>query len=70
MKDISELDLWNQPEEGDPLVWLRRHREEISRQYPSIEALGEYLKQFGSTEESLARIHRKIEEQKRKEISR
>ena len=41
MKDISELDLWNQPDEGDPLVWLRKHRDELAKKYPTVKELGE-----------------------------
>ena len=62
--DIKELDLWNQPDEGDPLIWLRKHREELSEKYPTIEALGEYYRQVGTVEEALERIKAKIAEKK------
>ena len=56
---IEELDLWNQPDEGDPLIWLRKHREELSEKYPTIEALDEYYSQFSSAEEALERMRAK-----------
>lgn len=67
MKDIDELDLMNQPDEGDPLVWLRKHREEIALKYPTFEARREYYSQFNSVEAALARVRAKIAEKKRKE---
>jgi hypothetical protein len=65
--DINELDLLNQPDEGDLLVWLRKHREELSEKYTTVEALCEYYKQFNSVEDALARVRAKIAEQKRQE---
>jgi hypothetical protein len=62
MIDIKELDLWNQPDEGDPLVWLRKHRDELAQKYPTIEALSEYYRQVGTAEEALIRVRKKIAE--------
>jgi len=61
MKDISELDLWNQPDEGDPLVWLRKHRDENARKYPTVKELGE----TPPLSEIRREIERKIEEKHR-----
>jgi hypothetical protein len=69
MLDIKDMDLWDQPDEGDPLVWLRKHREELSKKYPTIEALCEYYRQVPSAEESLARVQAKIAEKKQKEAN-
>lgn len=57
--DINDLDLMNQPDEGDPLVWLRKHREELSKQYPTVQSLGEYYRQFNSIEAAQERINAK-----------
>jgi len=65
MKDISELDLWNQPDEGDPLVWLRKHRDENARKYPTVKELGEYLRKTPPLSEIRREIERKIEEKRR-----
>ena len=65
MKDISELDLWNQPDEGDPLVWLRKHRDENARKYPTVKELGEYLDSIPPLSEIIKEIDRKIEEKHR-----
>lgn len=48
--DINELDRWNQPDEGDPLIMLRKHREELSKKYPTIKELGDYYSRFRSCE--------------------
>lgn len=48
--DISDLDLMNQPDEGDPLVWLQKHREYILKKYPTTEERREYYRQFHSVE--------------------
>ena len=61
MKDISELDLENQPDEGDPLDWLRKHRDENARKYPTVKELGEYLRKTPP----LSEIRRKIAEKHR-----
>ena len=66
MKDLSELDLWNQPDEGDPLVWLRKHRDEIARKYPTADELDAYLKTVPSASEILRELDRKIAEKRRK----
>ena len=66
MKDIEELDLWNQPDEGDPLVWLRKHRDEISKKYPTTKEYGEYLKTIPPVSEILRELDRKIAEKHRK----
>lgn len=66
MKDINELDLMNQPDEGDPLVWLREYREKLSEKYPTVEALGEYYRQVGTVEDALARIRAKKQKQERR----
>ena len=60
MIDIETLDLWNQPDEGDPLVWLRKHREELSERYPTVEALLEYYKSVPSIEEISERLKQQI----------
>lgn len=31
MKDLKDMDLWDQPDEGDPLVWLREYRDKWPR---------------------------------------
>ena len=67
MIDIEELDLWNQPDEGDPLIWLRKHRDELAKTYPTSEALSEYYKQVGTVEDALARIRERIAEKRRLE---
>jgi len=65
--DIDTLDLWNQPDEGDPLIWLRKHREELSEKYPTVEALFEYYKSVPSIEEVSARLKKEIAEKKCRE---
>ena len=60
--NIDELDLLNQPDEGDPLVWLRKHREELSIKYPTIESLLEYYKSVPSIEEISTRLKKEIAE--------
>ncbi len=67
MLDVKELDLWNQPDEGDPLIWLRKHREEIARKYPTFEEQREYYSRFNSVDDALVRVREKIAEKKRKE---
>ena len=67
MSDINELDLWNQPDEGDPLIWLRKHREEVARKYPTFEEQNAYYKQFTSVDDALARVRAKIAAQKKQE---
>lgn len=57
---IEEIGLRTLPDEGDPLVWLRRHREELSEKYPTVQELCEYYKQFNSVEDALARVREKI----------
>ena len=66
MKDIEELDLWNQPDEGDPLVWLRKHRDENARKYPTVKELGEYLDKTPPVSEIIQELDRKIAEKHRK----
>ena len=66
MKDISELDLWNQPDEGDPLDWLRKHRDEMAKKYPTAHEWGEYLKTLPSPSEMRREVERKIAEKHRK----
>jgi len=61
----EELKLRDIPDEADPLVLLRRHREEIAVKYPTIDALCEYYKQFHSVEGALARVREKIAAMKR-----
>ena len=65
MKDISELDLWNQPDEGDPLDWLREYRDEMARKYPTVHELGEYLRKTPPLSEIIRELDRKIEEKHR-----
>jgi len=66
MTNINELELWNQPDEGDPLVWLRKHRDANAKKYPTVESLSDYLRQFHSVEDSLADIRRRVIEKERK----
>ncbi|MGL4944563.1 MAG: hypothetical protein ACRC46_15385 [Thermoguttaceae bacterium] len=62
--DIETLDLTNQPDEGDPLVWLHAYRRELSRKYPTVEELCEYCRTVPSVEEISARLKREIAEEK------
>ena len=66
MRELSELDLLNQPDEGDPLVWLRKHRDANACKYPSAHDLGAYLKTLPSISEMLAELEQKIAEKHRK----
>ena len=66
MKDLSELDLENQPDEGDPLARLRKYRDEIARKYPTSEELRAYLKSIPPLSEIRREIDRKIAEKHRK----
>jgi hypothetical protein len=65
MIDIEKLDLWNQPDEGDPLVWLREYRDGFAKEYPTAKAASEYYRQVGTVAEALAEVREKIAEQKR-----
>ena len=69
MIDIEELDLWNQPDEGDPLVWIRKHRDELAKKYPTFEERREYYKQVGTIEDAKARIQERIAEKRRLGLS-
>lgn len=69
-KNIDELDLMDQADEGDPLVWLRKHREELSQKYPTIEALLEYYRSIPPIEEVSAKVQREIAEEKRNASTR
>ena len=62
MKDLSELDLENQPDEGDPLIWLRKYRDAMAKKYPTIEELGEYLRKTPPLSEIRQELKRKIAE--------
>ena len=64
---LEEIDARNLPDEGEPLVWIRKHREEISEKYPTIEERYAYYKQFTSVEDTLARVRAKIATQKKQE---
>ena len=64
--NIDELDLMNQADEGDPLVWLRKHRDELAEKYPTIEALSDYYKSRPSIEEVSDRLNRELADEKRK----
>ena len=66
MKDLSELDLENQPVEGDPLIRLRKYRDEMARKYPTVKELGEYLDKTPPVSEILKELDRKIAEKHRK----
>lgn len=66
MIELAEIDARNLPDEGDPLVWLNKHREKLSKKYPSVEALFEYYKQFNSVEDALVQVRAKIAEKKKK----
>jgi len=63
--DIDQLDLLTQPDEGDPLIWLRKHREELSEKYPTVEALLEYYKSVPPVDEISNRLKNEIAELKR-----
>jgi len=65
MKDISELDLWNQPDEGDPLVWLRKHRDEMAKKYPTAKGNGRVSGQYPPLSEIIRELDRNIEEKHR-----
>ena len=65
MIDIEKLDLWDQPDEGDPLIWIRKHRDEIAKKYPTFEERREYYRQVGTVEDAKARIQERIAEKKR-----
>jgi hypothetical protein len=64
---IEEIDARNLPDEGDPLMWLWKHREKLSEKYPTIESLFDYYDQVGTVEDALARVREKIAERKRLE---
>jgi len=64
---LEEIDARNLPDEGDPLIWLRKHREEISEKYPTFEERFEYYKQVGTVEDALARVRAKIAEKARRD---
>ena len=66
-QDINEMDLWDQPDEGDPLVWLRKHRDEVAKKYPTVEALFEYYRSLPPIEEVSARLKKAVAEKKQKE---
>ena len=66
MKDLSELNLENQPDEGDPLVWLRKHRDENARKYPTAHDLGEHLRKTPPVSEILRELKQQIAEKHRK----
>lgn len=57
----------NQPDEGDPLVWLRKHRDEILKKYQTLEALEEYYRQFHSVEAALKIIEERAAAKERGE---
>ena len=65
MKDIRKQDLWNLPDEGDPLARLRKHRDEIARKYPTPGELSAYLKSIPSASEMLRELEQKNEEKRR-----
>ena len=65
MKDLSELDLENQADEGDPLVWLRKYRDEVARKFPSLEELDAYLRSTPPLSEIIREVDRKIAEKHR-----
>lgn len=69
MVDLEEIYARNLPDEGDPLIWLRKHREEITRKYPTFEEQSEYYKQFNSVEDALVRVRVKIAEEKKRTVS-
>ena len=60
MIDIDQWDLWNQPDEGDPLVWIRKHRDELAEKYPTIDELMAYYRSVPSAEELMTRNESKI----------
>ena len=66
MKDLSELDLENQPDEGDPLIWLRKYRDAMAKKYPTIEELGAYLDKTPPLDEIIRELDQKIAEKHRK----
>ena len=65
--NIDELDLLNQADEGDPLIWLRKHREELAERYPTVESLLEYYRSVPPIEEISARLKREIADKDRNE---
>ena len=65
--NFEELKLLDIPDKSDPLILLRRHREEIAQKYPTIDALCEYYRQFDSVEDALARVREKIADKNREE---
>jgi len=60
--NIDTLDLLSQPDEGDPLIWLRKHREKLSEKYPTVEALIEYYKSVPPIDEVSIRLKKEIAE--------
>ena len=66
--DIEKLDLLNQPDEGDPLVWLHKHREMLSEKYPTVAALLEYYKSVPPIEKISARLKKENAEKKRETL--
>lgn len=68
MIDIDKLDLMNQPDEGDPLIWIRKHRNELAEKYPTIKELSDYYQTIPSTEEIAARLKREMAEEKRQQL--
>ena len=66
MKDLSELDLENQPDEGDPLDRLRKYRDEMAKKYPTAKELGEYLKTIPPASEILRELKLQVAEKHRK----
>ena len=65
--NIDTLDLLNQPDEGDPLVWLRKHRETLAEKYPTVDALLEYYKSVPPIEEVSASLKKEIAAKKQGE---
>lgn len=58
--DIDELDLFDQPDEGDPLVWLHKYREELSEKYPTVEELMAHYRSVPSWEEVNDRLKKEL----------
>jgi hypothetical protein len=61
MKTVAEMDIWNQPDEGDPLDWLYKLREKTHEQYPTPEARRE-LYRSTSQEDLHDFIEKRMEE--------
>lgn len=60
--DINTLDLWNQPDEGDPLHWLDKLRSQMHEQYSNPEFRRQQYFQTTSPESLNEYIKKRMEE--------